>query len=98
MQTFWDSALALDPPDDYDTHRYPMVLYMLLLYDMACSFKQHVICLNAVISLASWLQKHQRLQSQCIHLLALGIPLSLNLRTLRAVVYIDLAVVSFYFT
>lgn len=22
MQNFWDSALNLDPPDDYDNHRY----------------------------------------------------------------------------
>lgn len=32
MQKFWDSALNLEPPDDYDTQRY--IIYILNMYIM----------------------------------------------------------------
>lgn len=31
MQKFWDSALALEPPDDLDTHRYELSLVIMML-------------------------------------------------------------------
>jgi hypothetical protein len=32
MHKFWDSAFALDPPEEYDNHRLFLLLIMLVLF------------------------------------------------------------------
>jgi hypothetical protein len=59
MQKFWDSAFALEPPEDYDTNRYfgnTYVVYIIfsvelfMCFVLFCSANSY-ICFVAVKSL-----------------------------------------------
>lgn len=50
MEKFWDSAFALEPPEDYDTHRYVGDIYVVSVYVLFCSVNSHK-CFIAVKSL-----------------------------------------------
>lgn len=64
MQKFWDSALALEPPDDLDTNRYQFSLIIMMLCNCLIVLIVN-LCENfAVKCLHSWLLKGH----QTIHL------------------------------
>ena len=77
MQKFWDSALALEPTEDYDdSHRYGTwseKLYFVVESNKIDSFAilmDKLVIWYAVMHPQGWLPRQQKWQKLAIHLLA----------------------------